>query len=69
MNQTLGTITGGQVPSALRPDVAVVFSDGSVGLAEIVSPSQTFVGQAMKIDQMAELLAQYGTDLLLGVVQ
>ena len=68
LNKTISTITGGQVPSNLRPDVAVAYSDGSYGFVEIVSRSQSLISQIQKMDSMAELLNQYDITLVLGQV-
>lgn len=39
-NKELGTITNGQINSALRPDVTVVMKDGRVDIYEVLSPGQ-----------------------------
>lgn len=41
LNQTINTITGGAVPSKVRPDVATVRPDGIVDVGEVLSPGQT----------------------------
>ena len=68
LNKSISTITGGQVPSLLRPDVAVEYDDGSFGFVEKVSPSQSIISQVQKMDQMAELLSQQGLNLITGQV-
>nr|WP_255656578.1 RHS repeat-associated core domain-containing protein [Lysobacter lactosilyticus] len=40
MNQTLTTITGGTITASVRPDVAVVRTDGKVDVTEVLSPRQ-----------------------------
>jgi len=39
-NQTLRTITKGEVDSPLRPDVAAVRNDGKIDITEVLSPRQ-----------------------------
>jgi hypothetical protein len=41
LNRTLSTITGGEVKSGLRPDVAGVTAQGKVDIVEILSPGQS----------------------------
>lgn len=66
LNRPISTITGGQVPSSLRPDVAVRYTDGSYGFTEIVSRSQTVISQTQKMDKLAEILYQFGKNLIIG---
>lgn len=40
LNRTLGKITGGEVGSKLRPDVAGVRRDGKIDITEVLSPGQ-----------------------------
>lgn len=68
LNRTINTITGGQVSSNLRPDVAVANSDGSYSFVEIVSQSQSIISQVQKMNDMAELLSEYGITLAAGHV-
>jgi RHS repeat-associated protein len=48
MNQSISTITGGEVKSSLRPDVATVRADGKVDVHEVLSPSQQAGATASK---------------------
>jgi hypothetical protein len=41
LNRALSTITGGEVKSGLRPDVAAVAADGKIDIVEILSPGQS----------------------------
>lgn len=40
MNRSLSKITGGEVGSKLRPDVAGVRPDGRIDITEVLSPGQ-----------------------------
>jgi len=48
LNQTVGTITGGEKQSAVRPDVATVRSDGKVDVTEVLSPGQNAAAATQK---------------------
>lgn len=48
LNQTIGTATGGEVKSPLRPDVATVRADGKVDVTEVLSPRQDAQSTATK---------------------
>ncbi|MGN6829290.1 RHS repeat-associated core domain-containing protein [Paucibacter sp. M5-1] len=48
MNQTISTVTGGKVNSAVRPDVATVRQDGKVNVTEVLSPGQSSAAQIRK---------------------
>jgi RHS repeat-associated protein len=41
MNQTLGTVSGGELTSKVRPDVATVRKDGKIDVTEVLSPGQS----------------------------
>ena len=56
VNRALSTITGGEVRSLKRPDVAGVRLDGTVDLTEVVSKSQTEKEMRVKIDIMQKIL-------------
>jgi hypothetical protein len=56
MNQWLSTITDGEVDSALRPDVAVAYENGTYDVIEIPSTSQTVEEMQDKVDGMVKLL-------------
>jgi RHS repeat-associated protein len=45
LNKTIKTITNGQVPSNLRPDIAAAYTTGSYSFMEIVIRSQSMVSQ------------------------
>jgi len=40
LNRTLRTLTGGEIPSKLRPDVAALKQDGKIDISEVLSPGQ-----------------------------
>jgi len=40
LNREIGTITGGSIQSALRPDVAGLRPDGKIDITEVLSPRQ-----------------------------
>jgi RHS repeat-associated protein len=50
MNQTIETVTGGEVKSSLRPDVATVRTDGKVDVNEVLSPRQQAGSTATKYE-------------------
>jgi hypothetical protein len=56
MNQELRTITGGEVDSRLRPDVATKNKDGTIDVFEIPSASQTKKSQEEKVRKMDTIL-------------
>jgi hypothetical protein len=60
LNKTLQTITGGAIPSRVRPDVAAAFSDGSFIILEIVSKSQTNASQEEKVNEIVNLFLNSG---------
>ena len=68
LNKPISTITGGQVLSGARPDVAVEFEDGSYNFVEIVSQSQILTSQLEKMNNMIELLYAHGLELTAGHV-
>jgi hypothetical protein len=56
VNRALSTITGGEVKSLKRPDVAGVRPDATVDVIEVVSQSQKVSDMETKIDTMSVLL-------------
>ncbi|GEM_PF-4711647 len=48
LNQTIGTATGDEVKSSLRPDVQTVRTDGKVDVQEVLSPGQDANASAAK---------------------
>lgn|GEM_PF-1333869 len=49
LNQTVSTITNGEVQSSVRPDVATVRVDGKIDVTEVLSPKQTEAQMTNKI--------------------
>jgi hypothetical protein len=56
LNRSLRTATNGGVDSLMRPDVTGVLRNGRLDVIEVVSPSQTFRSQWLKVRGMEELL-------------
>jgi hypothetical protein len=50
MNQTVNTITDGEIPSNVRPDVAGVRPDGTIDSVEVLSPRQTESQMTKKLE-------------------
>ena len=48
MNQRISTVTGGEVKSSLRPDVASVRTDGKIDVTEVLSGKQEAAATASK---------------------
>jgi hypothetical protein len=57
MNQTVNTVTKGEVNSKVRPDVATVRQDGRVDVTEVLSPGQTAAGAIAKNEKALGKLA------------
>jgi hypothetical protein len=56
MDQSLSRVTGGKVPSRMRPDVTVVRKDGRINMIEVQSESQRRPQLEGKIQEMQDLL-------------
>lgn len=70
MNQTIDTALGTKGVSQRRPDVTVVYKDGTtVRFCECVSPSQTFKSQIEKGAEMRKDAAKAGKDANVDVTR